>query len=276
MGDAPGDADAPGETPRGAASAGSGSAPGEASPDGLLDLRATGAVPGALRYPPDAVVVVAGLPGSGKSTLLHRWSGRVGEPGGASHGAAGAPAVRLIDPRAVHLACEAAMPHWLPYPVYRPWARWRLLREVCAALRGDGPVLVHDCGSRAWLRRLLARATARHGRTLHLVLLDVGAATALSGQRARARWVRRRVFARHRRGLDRLLRTLDRPAAGPSTALPDALADVTSLVALDARTRERVAAVRFDTAPERRGAGGPESLPPRGAAGPGPRICSPV
>ncbi|MER7023580.1 MULTISPECIES: AAA family ATPase [Streptomyces] len=241
----------------------------EARPCGLLDLRAVDVVPGVLRYPRDAVVVVAGLPGSGKSTLLGRWSDRRDEAGGAS-------AARVIDPRAVHLACEAVMPHWLPYPVYRPWARWRLLREVVAALRGPGPVLVHDCGSRAWLRRLLARGAARHGRTLHLVLLDVGAATALSGQRARARWVRRRVFARHCRGLDRLLRTLDRPTGGPSAELPDALAEVTSLVALDARTRERVAAVRFDAAPQRRGADGAGTPPPRGTAGPGPRICSPV
>ncbi|MFF9479915.1 AAA family ATPase [Streptomyces sp. NPDC014733] len=203
--------------------------------------------------------MVAGLPGSGKSTLLGRWSD-----------GPGAPAV--IDPRAVHVACEAVMPHWLPYPVYRPWARWRLLREVVAALRGDGPVLVHDCGSRVWLRRLLARGAARHGRTLHLVLLDVGAATALSGQRARARRVRRRVFARHCRGLDRLLRSLDRPADA-AAELPDTLAELTSLVVLDAGTRERVAAVRFDAVPQRDGR---EALPPRGTAGPGPRICSAV
>nr|WP_245655074.1 ATP/GTP-binding protein [Streptomyces catenulae] len=183
----------------------------------------------------------------------------------------------MVDPRAVHVACEAVMPGWLPYPVYRPWARWRLLREVVAALRGDGPVLVHDCGSRAWLRRLLARGAARHGRTLHLVLLDVGADTALSGQRARDRWVRRRVFDRHCRGLDRLLRALDRSADAASTELPETLAELASLVVLDAGTRERVAAVRFDAAARREGGdGGPESAPPRGPAGAGPRICSPV
>ncbi|MGW1838739.1 AAA family ATPase [Streptomyces sp. NPDC002067] len=244
---------------------------GEARPRGLVDLRAVEAVPGVLRYPAGAVVVVAGLPGSGKSTLLRRWSEQGdGACGEVPRAAAGA---RVIDPRAVHLACEAVMPHWLPYAVYRPWARWRLLREVGAALRGDGPVLVHDCGSRPWLRRLLARGAARHGRTLHVVLLDVGAATALSGQRARARWVRRRVFARHCRGLNRLLRSLDRPAA--PAALPASLSDVTSLVALDARTRERVAAVRFDAAP-RRSADGPEPRSPRGASRTGSRICSPV
>ncbi|MGW4894543.1 AAA family ATPase [Kitasatospora sp. NPDC004240] len=170
-------------------------------PHGVLDLRGRAGAPFTLRYPADAVVVVSGLPGSGKSTLLHRWTGRAG--------GSAAPAVPTVDPRAVHEACAAVMPARLPYAVYRPWARLEHARLLYRSLRRGGPLLIHDCGSRRWLRRLIAAAAARQGRELHLVLLDVGAATALAGQHARGRWASGRSFARHRRGLDRLLAEFD-------------------------------------------------------------------
>lgn len=169
-------------------------------PRGLVDLRSWGDVPAVLSYPVDAVVVVSGLPGRGKSTLLHRWS----------------KAAFVIDPRLVHVACEAVMPAWLPYAVYRPWARWRYFRWLRTAVRGGGPLLVHDCGGRPWMRRWLSRSTGRQGRELHLVVLDVGVAEALSGQAARSRWAPRRAFDRHHRGLDRLLQAL----TGPDAAQP--------------------------------------------------------
>ncbi|MFI7098779.1 AAA family ATPase [Streptomyces sp. NPDC050161] len=206
----------------------------DARPQGLRDLRAADTVPATLSYPPGAVVVVSGLPGSGKSTLLHRWSA--------------AADVAVIDPRTVHVACEAVMPGWLPYAVYRPWARARLLLWLRAELGGDRPLLVHDCGSRPWLRRLLAWCAARRGRTLHLVVLDVGAAVALSGQRARDRWVRRRVFARHCRGLGRLLAALPPAGTRSAAALPASLADAASVVLLDAASRAQVRAARFTAA----------------------------
>ncbi|WP_371483817.1 AAA family ATPase [Kitasatospora sp. NBC_00315] len=242
-------------------------------PRGLVDLRGWtaphGGAPVLLIYPADAVVIVSGLPGSGKSTLLHRWSADV----------------PVVDPRAVHLACEALMPHWLPYPVYRPWARLEHVRWLRAAVGAGGPLLVHDCGSRRWMRRWLARGCAVQGREVHLVLLDVGAEQALAGQRARGRWARRRVFDRHRRGLDRLLAAL--PTAGaaaavaavapgtagttgtagapgtsgttgaPGTAdaaeaaasrLPAVLAEMASVTLLDRVSRERAAAA-FDSGP---------------------------
>ncbi|MFF3599731.1 AAA family ATPase [Kitasatospora indigofera] len=212
-------------------------------PRGLLDLRGhPGATP-VLRYPADAVVVISGLPGSGKSTLLRRWS-------------ACAP---VIDPRDVHLACEAVMPARLPYAVYRPWARLLHFRRLCTALARGGPLLVHDCGSRPWLRRWLAAGAARRGRELHLVLLDLSPADALAGQRERGRWASRRVFARHCRGLERLLRDLPPPAAGgpggdvggptadggstpARTALPAALAETSSVLLLDRSSREHATA----------------------------------
>ncbi|MFJ1703782.1 AAA family ATPase [Kitasatospora sp. NPDC088346] len=204
---------------------------------GLVDLRGGSDGPVLLHYPPDAVVVVSGLPGSGKSTLLGRWSA----------------AVAVVDPRDVHEACEAVMPERIPYAVYRPWARLVHVRWLRAAVRGGGPLLVHDCGSRPWLRRWLARSAGRQGRELHLVVLDVGHAEALAGQRARGRWAPRRAFARHRAGLDRLLAALARPAAGTvagagaetvagAAPVPAAVAEATSVVLLDRVSREHVSA----------------------------------
>lgn len=200
-------------------------------PRGLVDLRGPGAVPAVLSYPPGAVVVVSGLPGSGKSTLLRRWS----------------RAAAVVDPRTVHVACEAVMPARLPYAVYRPWARLEHVRWLRTEARGGGPVLVHDCGSRPWMRRWLARAAGRQGRELHVVLLDVGAAEALAGQEARGRWAPARVFDRHRRGLEQLLTALGGPDGRPERGapLPDAVAEAASVVLLDRASRERVAAVEF-------------------------------
>ncbi|MEV6673630.1 AAA family ATPase [Streptomyces sp. NPDC051162] len=206
-------------------------------PRGLVDFRGTDGAPALLSYPPGAVVVVSGLPGSGKSTLLRRW----GE------------AVTAVDPRDVHEACEAVMPARLPYAVYRPWARLEHVRWLRAAVRAGGPVLVHDCGSRPWLRRWLARTAGRQGRELHLVLLDVGAAEALAGQDARGRRAPGRVFARHDRRLAVLLRALSGP--GGASAVPEAA----SVVLLDRASRQRVAAVEFVA--EGAGVPGPRAAP---------------
>ncbi|MDG4533906.1 AAA family ATPase [Streptomyces sp. AV19] len=203
-------------------------------PRGLVDLRGHKRGPEVLAYPPGAVVVVSGLPGSGKSTLLRRWSG----------------AGRVVDPRDVHVACESAMPDFLPYAAYRPWARVLHFLRLRTGVRAGGPLLVHDCGSRAWMRRWLGRAAGRLGRELHLVLLDVGPAEALAGQHARGRSTRPHVFARHRRGLSRLLSAL--PAPGTATRgrrpVPPMVAEAASVVLLDRTTREHVRVVTFGAA----------------------------
>ncbi|MFJ8017027.1 AAA family ATPase [Streptomyces sp. NPDC096339] len=192
------------------------------SPRGVLDLRGAAGRDVWLSYPFDAAVVVCGLPGSGKSTLLRAWSG----------------SASVVDPRVTRASFEARMPAWLPYALYRPWARLRHMYWLRGELRRGGPLLIHDCGSRSWMRGWLARTARGAGRPLHMVVLDVGPQEALSGQRARRRLASRRVFARHQRGLARLLRQVDR---GGSAGVPG----FDSVVALDRGQRERVTAVRF-------------------------------
>ncbi|MFD9689025.1 AAA family ATPase [Kitasatospora sp. NPDC059088] len=198
------------------------------APRGVLDLRGAAGERFVVEYPAGAVVVVSGLPGAGKSTLLRRWS--------AGGGAA------TVDPRTVHEACEAVMPARLPYAVYRPWARLEHVRLLRSSVRRGGPLLVHDCGSRAWMRRWLAREAGRQGRELHLVLLDVGAATALDGQRARGRHASARMFARHHQGLARLSAAFTRHTrSGGPPPIPEAA----SVLLLDAVSRSRAETVAF-------------------------------
>ncbi|MEU5387419.1 AAA family ATPase [Kitasatospora cineracea] len=195
------------------------------APDAVADLRGRPGGPLELRYGPDAVVVVGGVPGSGKSTLLRRWD---------------APAA-LIDPRTTRLACQARMPAALPYPLYRPAVRLLHLLRTRAAFRRPGPLLVHDCGSRWWMRRALAHWARRAGRDLHVVLLAVRPAEALAGQHARARTAAPRTFRLHVRRTARLLAALERDGRA---AFPGAR----SVLLADAASRERLAGIRFGAA----------------------------
>ncbi|MFG2229037.1 AAA family ATPase [Streptomyces sp. NPDC048723] len=150
------------------------------------------------------IVVVSGLPGGGKSTLIKR---------AAAEGGA-------VDSQDTRERWERRMPAALPYAVYRPlvraahyWGLWRILRSGAS-------VVVHDCGTQAWVRGLLAAAARRRGRALHLLLLDSSPEEALSGQAARGRRVSAYAFARHRGAVTRLLREAEagRPPAGCASA----------------------------------------------------------
>ncbi|KPI30883.1 hypothetical protein OV450_1660 [Actinobacteria bacterium OV450] len=196
------------------------------SPHGVLDLRGSAGRDVWLSYPFDAAVVVCGLPGSGKSTLLRAW----------------AASATVVDPRVTRTSFEARMPAWLPYASYRPWARLRHMHWLRGELRRGGPLLIHDCGSRGWMRGWLARTARRAGRPLHMVVLDVGAHEALSGQHARRRLASRRVFALHQRGLARFLRRVGR--GGPAE-----VPGIRSVVVFDRGQRDRITAVRFGFRP---------------------------
>ncbi|MFE0699002.1 AAA family ATPase [Streptomyces sp. NPDC058872] len=173
----------------------------------LRDLRARGGRgPRALTFAPGDLVVVSGLPGSGKSTLMKRAAEGLG-----------------IDSQDARERWEARMPRILPYAVYRPLVRLAHYAALHRALRSGAGVVVHDCGTQAWVRGWLAREARRRGRGLHLLLLDVTPDTAKAGQRARGRGVSAYAFARHRRAVGRLVR------AAESGNLPHGCASATLL-----------------------------------------------
>ncbi|GAA3218062.1 ATP-binding protein [Streptomyces sp. XM83C] len=185
----------------------------------VRDLRDRGGhSPRALLFGTRDIVVVTGLPGSGKSTLMHR-------------------AVRgpRIDSQDTRDRWEARLPAWLPYAVYRPLVRLVHYAGLRRALRTGEGLVVHDCGTQAWVRAWLSRAARRRGGTLHLLLLDVPPEAALEGQRARGRGVSRYAFARHRRAATRLVRAVEAgrlPAGCGSAVLLDrAAADALHRVA---------------------------------------------
>ncbi|MEU3600629.1 AAA family ATPase [Streptomyces sp. NPDC006798] len=183
------------------------------APPVLRDLRAReGRGPRGLTFAAGDLVVVSGLPGSGKSTLIKRTA-----------------AAAAIDSQDTRDRWDAEMPRLLPYALYRPFVRLAHYTGLRRALRSGESVVVHDCGTQAWVRRWLAREARRRGTGLHLILLDVPPAVARQGQRERGRGVSGYAFARHRRTAGRLISDaeagraptgcasvilLDRPAAG--------------------------------------------------------------
>jgi hypothetical protein len=153
--------------------------------------------PAALRLPPAALLVVAGVPGAGKTTLLARVD---------------APESLVLDPEPIRARYERLLGR-APYRWWRPLVHAEHLLRVLLALPGRSGLIVHDTGTRGWRRRLLARLADRFGRTGHLLFLDVPAQVALEGQHRRRRALRRSAFATHWSNWRELRATLGVPAA---------------------------------------------------------------
>ncbi|MFB6944936.1 MULTISPECIES: AAA family ATPase [unclassified Streptomyces] len=197
----------------------------------VRDLRArAGRGPRSLHFAAGDVVVVSGLPGSGKSTLIRRT----------------VTTARAIDSQDTRDRWARVMPRLLPYALYRPLVRAAHYRGLWRALRSGESVVVHDCGTQAWVRGWLARDARRRGRVLHLVLLDVTPQTAKEGQRERGRGVSGYAFARHRRAVGKLLRGAESGLLPPGCA---------SAVLLDREAAGALGRITFATAPKRRAAG---------------------
>ncbi|TQE39521.1 ATP-binding protein, partial [Streptomyces ipomoeae] len=130
---------------------------------------------------------------SGKSTLMRR----------------AVPGIR-IDSQDTRDRFDARLARFLPYAVYRPFVRLVHYAALRRALRSAEGVVVHDCGTQAWVRQWLAREARRRGGTLHLLLLDVSPGQARDGQRSRGRGVSPYAFARHRGAMARLLRAVEK------------------------------------------------------------------
>ncbi|MGR8008130.1 AAA family ATPase [Streptomyces hypolithicus] len=174
-----------------------GKAAGRVAAPVVRDLRGcAGRGPRSLAFAAGDLVVVSGLPGSGKSTLIRRTAGAAG--------------VRRIDSQDVRERWAARMPGLLPYALYRPLVRAAHYAGLRRALRSGESVVVHDCGTLAWVRHWLARDARRRGAALHLVLLDVPPEVARAGQQERGRGVSGYAFARHRRAVGRLVRDAER------------------------------------------------------------------
>ncbi|GAA4608723.1 putative kinase [Actinoplanes octamycinicus] len=218
-----------------------------AVPGAGQDLR--GRRVGELNYPARSVLVVAGVPGAGKTTLLKRLFPR--------------PGVRLLD-------SERARVEWSPYLGRLPYRYWRPLvhaahyARLFRALRGDEAIVVHESGTRSWVRKLITAAAARAGRRTHLLLLDVAAEEALAGQEARKRKVRRSSFATHYQNWQRLLRNVADPAHRVHR-------EAATITIIDRAVASNLTAIRFD---------GLQAVPspaaPTSAAVPAPAVTSAV
>jgi hypothetical protein len=164
----------------------------------------------ALRLPPAAMLVVAGVPGAGKTTLLSRVD---------------AARSQVLDPEPIRARYARRLAR-LPYRLWRPLVHAEHYLRVLLALPGRAGLIVHETGTRAWRRRLLAAAARRFGRTAHLLLLDVSAETALRGQRRRRRMVGREAFWGHWRRWQGLRAALTAPAGGRAGLAADGWASV--------------------------------------------------
>ena len=161
------------------------------------------------RLPTGELIVLAGLPGAGKTTLLRRL--------------AADSDVRALDSEDV-ARTFAAVP--APYRLLRPLVHSTHLLLVAVAAwrcRTTTPLLTTDPMTSPLRRQLFRMLAAITARRLVVVVLDVDAAQARAGQRARGRMLSDRRMTRHERRYDDLQRTV---AHGALTLTRDSAAQV--------------------------------------------------
>jgi hypothetical protein len=188
-----------------------------------------------LRYPADSVLVVAGLPGAGKTTLLRRMFATTGAECTPLLTADG---VQVLDSEQARNWWQRCL-SWMPYLWWRPLMHATHYLRIVLALRAEGvPMVVHDCATRSWSRRLIIDSAHRSHRTVHLLLLDVSPRIARAAQIARGRQVLPASFAAHCRGWHHLVRA----AEDPTHAIHRRTA---SIVLIDRAVAARLRAIRF-------------------------------
>lgn len=224
----------PASAPPASATLGVAAAP---APFTVHDLRggqgALGTITG-LRYPPTAALVFAGVPGAGKSTALLRFFGSDASELGPPTG----PDGRIV------IDSQHARNRWsrrlrrLPYPLWRPVVQLAHYATIRRALRtATGPVIIHDCGTFRWSRRLLARWAAAHRRSLHVVMIDVTPTVAKASQVRRGRRSSGLFFDLHCRRWAELVGAVT--GSAPARA--------TSVVIADRAAINRLTAITFDS-----------------------------
>jgi hypothetical protein len=204
--------------------------------DRIRDLR--GGAARHLVYPPGCVLVVAGVPGAGKTTLLHRLYALTGQDRAPVRTSGG---VLVLDSEQARKRWQARL-HPIPYRYWRPLVHLTHYLWLWRAIGRDGPLVLHECGTRSRLFAAVVRRVTRQGRQVHVILLDVPAATAHDGARSRPRPLNLAGFRRHAARWARLLTRLDRE---PDRVLPG----VCSITVLDRAAADRLTALRFSPAP---------------------------
>ena len=182
-----------------------------------------------LRFPPGSFVLVGGIPGAGKTTLLDRVERSSTE-------------ARLLDSHAQRARLSRRLPSFVPYAAWRPLVHLLHYTAIVRALPGDGPLIVHECGTRAAVRRLLVRQARRVGRSAHLVMLDADLPAARQGQLARGRVVRQGPLRRHWARWRRLRARLSNPASAVAVLRQEGWS---SCVVLDRKEARQVTGFQF-------------------------------
>ncbi|WP_067544268.1 AAA family ATPase [Nocardia crassostreae] len=181
-------------------------APRVVTPHQVHDLR--GDAIRELRYPAGAAVIITGVPGAGKSTALKKLFGATADGFEPPVSPAGA---MVLDSQHSRNSWHRRL-GGVPYPLWLPIVHVTHYARIRRALReAAGPVVIHDCGTRQWVRRLVSAWAANTGRTLHLIMIDAPAEAALAGQVSRGREVGRLSFQWH---VARWQRLVDLATAG--------------------------------------------------------------